>query len=250
MSSYFKKPDSDILSRMEVNVRTLIGRPFRRAFVVLIWGSAVVGASQASPITFTTQGVFNDGGTFAGTFVFDPQQPSSPGFVGPFSITSTQGSVFNGFTYFGAANAGDVQVTPASCGVIQFSFAILNQSQLVIAVPGSSFATFNGGPIVNACPTGSAISFEQLFPVTGVFRTVAAGSVSPVPEPGAFVLVLAGLMACGYKRSRMKDQPAAAFARFRRPHRAPVRGSCIASASRNAETQSAQVRCSPMIGGT
>jgi hypothetical protein len=178
------------------------------ALAALICGSVVIGASQgvakAAPITFITQGVFDDGGAFEGTFVFDPQQPQSQpdppflGFVGAFSITSTHGLLFNGFTYVGAENAGDAQGSP--CGVIQFSFAILNQSQLVISLPGSSFATFNGGPIVNTC-VGSvgSISFEQLFPATGAYRSVITGTVSPVPEPSAFLVALACFVACVFK---------------------------------------------------
>lgn len=102
--------------------------------------------------------------------------------ISVFSITSTGGSIFNGFSYESTNGGADRNVTPPSCGMIQFSFAVPNQSQIVIAVPGDSAATFNGGAITRTCPGASIISFEQLFPPTAVFRTVRSGLVSPLPS--------------------------------------------------------------------
>jgi hypothetical protein len=168
--------------------------------------AATASLAIASPMTFTTHGTFADGGAFAGTFVFDPQQAPSPpnpptlDFVGPFTITSTHGSILDGFMYFGGAGNGSAQVSP--CGVIQFSFAMLNQSQLVLSVPGLSFAGFGGGPIVSSCAGSSRISFEQLSPPTGAYRMVTEGSVDPVPEPTALLMVVFGLIAGSVIKSR------------------------------------------------
>lgn len=184
----------------------------RRALGVLVLAGAALAANpdsaRAAPIPFSFAGVFGDGGTVSGTFLFDPLQPASPlpppifGTIGSFQITSTQGSVFGGFTYVGTG-AG-AQITAPSCGAIQFNFAIVNQSQLVISVPGSSFSAFSGGPIVSSCPGGgtSIISFEQLFPPTGVYRAVTGGQVSmaQVPEPTSSVLALMGLALLGVVR--------------------------------------------------
>jgi hypothetical protein len=155
-------------------------------------------------MSFVAQGIFNDGGTFSGTFAFDPQQlPSPPNpptsfFIDSFNIISTHGSVFNGFTYLSGnvSTGADGGVTPPSCGAIQFSFQVVPGSQLVLAVPGGSFATFSGGPIVNTCPVSPSgvISFEQLSPPTGVLRSVTSGQVAPIPEPAPSGLVLTCLI--------------------------------------------------------
>lgn len=146
--------------------------------ITAILGGALWGTARASTVPFYVQGTFDDGGTFSGTFQLDRTHAT----ISVFSITSTGGSIFNGFSYESTNGGADRNVTPPSCGMIQFSFAVPNQSQIVIAVPGDSAATFNGGAITRTCPGASIISFEQLFPPTAVFRTVRSGLVSPLPS--------------------------------------------------------------------
>jgi PEP-CTERM motif-containing protein len=185
-----------------------------RAHMVLLIVTAIVGVSwdTAHAIEFNVLGVFDDGGTFSGAFELNEMIPDQPLFATTSgSIFTTSGSIFNGFSYdsstpgvgFGA------QLSPPSCGAIQFSFAVLNQSQLVISAAGDSFATFNGGSIMSRCPSGPSgiISFEQLSPATlGVFRTVSSGEISPVPEPTTFALLIAGLAGLGFGRLRQRPR--------------------------------------------
>jgi hypothetical protein len=85
------------------------------AVILLTAGGSVAlapNAARAAPVLFGVQGVFEDGGTFSGTFLFDPLQPPSPppgpptAFIDAFSLTSTPGPVFPGFAYSGVKGRG------------------------------------------------------------------------------------------------------------------------------------------------
>ena len=184
------------------------------AVILLAAGGSVAlapSAARAAPVLFGVQGVFEDGGTFSGTFLFDPLQPPSPppgpptAFIDAFSLTSTPGPVFPGFAYSGTSANSDAQVAPLR--VIQFSFVNVQQgsvvSQLVISTSGDSFAGFSGGPIVPLVASyASVISFEQGWSFTEFrYRAVAGGLISVVPEPVSIVLVLMGVVGIGLSRS-------------------------------------------------
>lgn len=181
----------------------------------LVW--TVPSTARADPILFGVEGTFKDGGTFAGSFLFDPLQPPwlppdpPTAYVEAFSIRSTPGPVFPGFAYSGDSSSSSAQVAPI--GVIQFVFANADHgslmSQLVIAVPGNSFAAFTGGPIIPLGPNNSSISFEQDWS-SGAFRyrTVAAGQISVVPEANPTVLIFLGAVVLS--ASRVRGQKCAA----------------------------------------
>jgi len=144
--------------------------------VVMLAVAAV--AATADVRTFFVQGAFDDGGMFTGAFALD----RTTGIISSWGIGTTAGSVFSGFVYDGGRGAGgaDLFVDPG-CGVIQLSFTTANQSNLVIAVPGTSAATFAGGPIIPTCPRAlGPISFEQSLPVNPKSRTVSGGQTIAV----------------------------------------------------------------------
>ncbi len=198
-------------SKQQIPTRISLTAPTLAHWIALVLlavsGSASLApsAAKAASILFGVEGTFEGGGTFSGSFLFDPLQPppgSPTAFVDAFSITSTPGVVFPGFSYSGNSSSSSAQLAPI--GVIQFSFANVDQgslvSQLVISVPGDSFADFGGGPIVNS---GSVISFEQDWSSTeNRYRAVAGGQVTVVPEPSTFALAGLGAAALMILRRR------------------------------------------------
>jgi len=140
--------------------------------------SMAPAAATADVVTFFVHGTFDDGGTFTGSFRLDRTNGTIPSF----GIGSTGGSVFKGFVYDAsrATGAANLFVNPG-CGVIQLSFVMFNQSNLIIAVPGVSPATFEGGAITPRCPTSlTPNSFEQPLPAASMLRTVTGGQAIAV----------------------------------------------------------------------
>jgi hypothetical protein len=175
-----------------------------RSFIAVA-GCFAAAPAMASFVTYDVGGTFSDGGSFSGTFSYDPvtnsysDTPNGLG-AGEFGITTLGGtsSVPNrGFSAFEAVNAGAVDSNSTQ------SELVINYGQSA-GVPFTNFAilvTWNnplngaGGNTAQAI-TGGYEKYSASLPDGTITadgeRDVVSGFVEPVPLPTSAWLVLSG----------------------------------------------------------
>jgi hypothetical protein len=136
-----------------------------------------VGAVQATPVTWTLQGVtFSDGATASGWFTYDADAHASTAF----NLSTTNGPDLGAYTYDTAtSHFFDNRYLPSSVSWIGKT-----------GTPYLSLLTVT--PITNAGGTltlsGNSYECDDCMN----FRMVASGMISSVPEPTGYSLLLAG----------------------------------------------------------
>jgi hypothetical protein len=136
-----------------------------------------VGAAQATPVTWTLQGVtFSDGATASGWFSYDADTHVSSAF----NLSTSSGTELDAFSY-NAANSHffDNAYLPAS--VSWFSNSGTPYLSLLALAPLT-----NAGGTLDL----SGASYECTNCMN--FRTVTGGTITSVPEPATYSLLLAG----------------------------------------------------------
>jgi hypothetical protein len=188
-------------------------------------------AASAAPVVWTLNGVkLSDGGTATGSFTFNPNSGTACGSFSPcgtysnVDIVTTNGSSRTGVTYSfvcGQNVASCTGVTPDSTEVLFLSSNAANQ----IGDPALAFfftgvgvfppeglsdaggvidisnASGSVGTVLEAACNNAACSVPS-----GVTRLSTAGTVSAVPEPAGWLLLLAGFAAIVPLRSRLGNR--------------------------------------------
>jgi hypothetical protein len=177
----------------------------------------LAGAVSATPTVWVLNGVtLGDGGTATGTFIFDPDAGTPCGSVSPcgtyssVDIVTTNGSSRNGETYsfvcgqnvvactgvhpdstevlFLASNAADPTGDPA---LALFFTGVGGLPPQGLTDAGGVIDIGNSSGSVGVVSEADCINAACTSP-TGQQRFSTAGTVSPVPEPAAWLLLAAG----------------------------------------------------------
>jgi len=145
-----------------------------------------VPSASASTIDWTLQGVtFGDGGTASGSFDYDADT-NTYSFI---DITTTSGSSFSGATYL-ALDPGKSSSSTSLAVVPDASSA--NIGTPVFDLFFSSALTDAGGTVaLNDVLDEGTCTTDGCTAAIGL-RSVTAGSVSTVPEPSSYGLLLIG----------------------------------------------------------
>ena len=168
--------------------------------------------AQATPVTWTLSGIFNDGATASGSFVWDADTNTSP----IFSI-STTGGTLGAFTY---DNSSSYLFAHPFSNANDYVWAKNDVSRYI----DLDFAT----PLTNAGGTHALLTANPFAPGGGFQNNTASWecdncasvpyfvegsvtSVSAVPEPETYAMMLAGLGLLGFaaRRRKQKEQAAA-----------------------------------------
>jgi hypothetical protein len=169
----------------------------------------LAGTAQAIPVTWTVDGIFDDGGTLTGTFVFD----ADTGSYTNINLSSTDYSTYYepysteydaGTAQFGAElTYSDFTVWDAS-GLFVQGQARLAPSEYI------GLDIFWGAALTNAGGTYSLVNGRGRTYTTnlsvdaghGPIRAIASGTVSTVPIPAAVWLFGSALAGLGWMRRK------------------------------------------------
>jgi hypothetical protein len=162
---------------------------WHRMFAILVAGLSLSAPAFASPILWTLSGVkFFDGGTAAGSFIYD----ASTNTYSSVSITTTAGSTRPGATY--PFESPVFSSTPGVLFANSSTAANLTGETLLILIFSPSSLTNAGGtvPLSGAeeytCAVAGCHSFLTNYRNTYSGNSLA-GQVSTVPEPSSGMLL-------------------------------------------------------------
>lgn len=144
---------------------------------LLLAAMACAGAVQATPVTWTLQGVtFSDGATASGWFTYDADAHVSTAF----NLSTSNGPDLGAYTYdTTTSHFFDNPYLPSS--VSWFSNTGTPYLSLLAVAP----LTNAGGTLALS---GNSYECDNCMN----FRTVTSGMISSVPEPTSYSLLLAG----------------------------------------------------------
>jgi hypothetical protein len=168
---------------------------------LLIFGLLSEASASPPDVVWHLSGTFSDGGTLAGSFAAN----SVTGTITSWNITTTAGSIRSGFHYDSSLTGAQV-VEPDGPWDVTFrnNVPTFSHPALVFDFVGltspSGFATLATYAI-------STSSFEC--DNCGAYRSIASGSVTTVPEPESYAMMLAGLGLMGFLARRRKREEAA-----------------------------------------
>ena len=158
--------------------------------------------AAAAPITSAVNGIFNDGGTFSGTFTLDGAALS----ILNSNITTSPFGAFG--TTYTSSGTGSPYIQGNS-SYVPNDFAVFFTSPTSIFfcwLPGTA-AAYSGGAIetypASCPPQGCSPSWER---IDNTVRRVASGSLAPVPEPGSGLLFGFGLATAGAVCLRRRER--------------------------------------------
>jgi hypothetical protein len=172
----------------------------------LVLVAAALGFSLAgnmseakADIVWTVNGSFIGGGTVSGTFTLDVY-----GFLeNNFSITTTAGGGFSGFTY----NASDsyysngnfyVDFQPGYIQDLHLAFV----DSLLVPSANNPISGGLGGPSYEC--VGSFSCYTQ--PSDGAYRYIGTGFASAAPEPATWAMMVLGFLGVGFLAYRRQSE--------------------------------------------
>jgi hypothetical protein len=199
----------------------------KQGLLIALVGCMVAAPTMASNVTYDVQGTYSDGGTFSGSFSYDPITNSytdPPNSFGQFDVTTfggTSGIPSRPFGAFEASNAGadDFGSTPTQFGLVSgqsagapfTSFAlVLTWNSPLNAADGNTTQPITGGYEKYSAyqPDGTVVASGE--------RDVVSGFVEPVPLLPAIWLMLSALGGLGVTVRRLSVDSASAYARATR----------------------------------
>lgn len=184
----------------------------RRILRGLVVVAAALGFSMAgnvsgakADIVWTVDGSFIGGGTFSGAFTLNVY-----GFLeNNYSITTTAGGGFSGFTY----NASDSYYSNGNF-YVDFQPNYIQDLHLAfldsLLVPGNNpIVGGPGGPSYEC--VGSYFCYVPDMTHGGAIRYVGSGVASAVPEPATWAMMVLGFLGLGFMAYRRNGRNGSSF---------------------------------------
>jgi hypothetical protein len=169
-------------------LKTLLAAGVAAAFALAAAGSASATSDLLMTVTFS-DGTFNDGGAFSGSFVFDL---TTDDFVN-WDVTTTAGSIQGGFTYTSSDPSDDAFAAGAGAfGHVVDSFhdgVFLNLMTPTNIVTNPS-GVLEGEEVDETDCADSCVQEDVRTVTGGTFTTTFSSSV---PEPTSWALMILGV---------------------------------------------------------
>ena len=176
-------------------------------FAALLGFSLVGNVSAAkADVVWDVSGTFIGGGTFTGSFAIDQYGFLDSSYA--YSITTTAGGGFTGFTY----NASD---SYWSNGTFYVDAQPGYQQDLHLVFADSLLVPLANNPIVTGGESYECVgSFSCYNQSAGAIRYVGTGIASAVPEPATWAMLVLGFIGVGFVAYRGKRKNSGSRFRF------------------------------------